>query len=393
MRGRTLFLSTVGAAIVTYAPLACSRDTGGTSTGSAFPSNELVGKVGMQLTLPSGVQLDAVHWAITGPNGAPTPVQAGTVDLHASEAIRFLVGGVPAGSDFAVFFSGTSTDGNVTCVGSASFDVAARITTDVSVALGCTAREPDSGSAFVSASAYDCATVVSLTASPSEAILGGILTVSGSVTGPNTGGLTYSWYASSGSFNPPNAAQTSFTCTAAGLATLLLTATDGPLPDASPCNTALGSMTIQVQCDPASDAGATSDAALSTNPDAPADAAAASDTSSGGATEAGSSDGVLAAAGDTFTAQQGLAFDGPLASFIDTSSTDTAADFDVSIDWGDGAPASVGSVTGSSGTFEVNAVHTYATVGPFTVTTSVTDTRSGSKATATSNTVVSPAEE
>lgn len=390
----------LGAILLATAGSACSQEPDSPSARGVVPgqaSGDLTGSVGMRLTLPSGVQLDSVSWAITEPNDASTSVKSGTVNVPSSAAIRFLVGGIPAGEDLRISLSGLTPDKSVTCAGSASFDVAARMTTNVSVALGCTTLEPDAGSAFIRAGAYDCASVLSVTANPAETTLGRPLVVSGTVTGPNTGGLTYTWSASSGSFDTPTAAEANFTCTVAGPSTLTLTATDGPVPEGGPCNPALGTMSIQVQCDPDADAGAFSDADSASSSDATPNLDVTSDAGAKpappGAGSAPASDGSLTAAGYTFTAEQGLLFQGPLASVSDASLTDTALDFEVILDWGDGTPDSVGKVSGGSGAFVVSGTHTYAAAGAFTVTISVTDTLNNATASATSSTVVSPGEE
>jgi hypothetical protein len=385
-----LFFGACGVVTAATLQLACSRQPGGsTEAASGSSSLELTGEIGMQVTLPSGVQLNSVRWAITGPNRASVAVQAGTVDVRNSEAIRFLVGSIPVGTDFDVSLSGTSPDGSVTCAGSALFDIVARTTTNVSVALACATEEPESGLAFVSASAFDCASVISVTASPAETTVGGSLTVSGSATGPNASGLTYAWSASSGSFDTPTAPQSTFTCAATGLVILTLTAGDGAVPDAGPCNAALGTMATQVRCDPISDAGGTSGVTANSNPIASPDAGKTPD-SSNGVSEAGDADGALAAEGDIFTAQQGVAFDGPLASFTFTDPAATASDFDAVVLWGDGTAAAAGSVTGGSSAFQVRGIHSYAVAGPFTVTISITDTFSDATAIATSSTLVTP---
>jgi hypothetical protein len=392
---RALLLGAFVVGTVAALPPACSRDPGGASAEgeSAAIEPELTGKVGMDLTLPSGVQLDAVQWAIRGPNGASTSVQAGTVEVPNDEAIRFLVGSIPAGAGFDISVSGTSPDGSVACAGSASFDVAPRATTNVFVALACTTEGPESGLASVSASAYDCASVTSVTASPAGTTVGGSLAVSGQATGPNANGLTYSWSASSGSFDRPTAPQAQFTCAVAGPATLTLTASDGPVPDAGPCNVALATMAIQVQCDPISDAGATSDGGTNASPGATEEAGSTPDVSNGGSEGGGGAAGVLTAAGEVFTAQQGLAFNGPLASFTASDTAVHASAFDVSVFWGDETAATSGTVTGGAGAFQVSGTHTYTAPGPFTVTISITDTFSDATVTITSSTVVSPGEE
>ena len=81
------------------------------------------------------------------------------------------------------------------------------------------------------------------------------------------------------------------------------------------------------------------------------------------------------------------AYAGPTATFTDANPLATAADFTATINWGDGT-TTTGTIVGSgTGPYTVNGVHTYATAGPFTVTTTIKDD-GGSSTTATCGTNV-----
>ena len=83
---------------------------------------------------------------------------------------------------------------------------------------------------------------------------------------------------------------------------------------------------------------------------------------------------------------------GTLATFTDANPGATAADFtsgggSTTVDWGDGS-TSPGTVTQTgSGQFAVSGTHTYAALGPYTVTISIKDD-GGSTATATTHVIV-----
>jgi N-acetylneuraminic acid mutarotase len=80
----------------------------------------------------------------------------------------------------------------------------------------------------------------------------------------------------------------------------------------------------------------------------------------------------LTASARTFNARHGTAFSGTVATVTDSVSN-VAADFTVSINWGDGTALSVGTVTGSGKSFSMSGRHTYARAGKFTVTVTISD--------------------
>ncbi|HEX3772103.1 MAG TPA: hypothetical protein VHV30_14605 [Polyangiaceae bacterium] len=250
-----ILLGVAGFAALAAAPAGCSAPgtatTAGTGPGShptGTPGSD-VGSIGMYLTLPGGTQIDTVNWVVTGPNGASTVVQSGMVNVGSSSGISFLIGGLPPGSGYTVTLSGSSTDGTVTCAGSATFTVSARTTSNVNVALQCQTAPGEAGSALVNGSTFNCGTVVSMSASPADVSVGGSIQLAGTGTGPDTSGLAYAWSASSGTLSAPTSATTDFTCTQAGTVTITLTVTDGPIPDGGACDPSLETQTVNVTCD------------------------------------------------------------------------------------------------------------------------------------------------
>jgi hypothetical protein len=204
--------------------------------------------VGARLTLPGGEVINTLTWTITGPNGASTVVQSGTVSVANSLTVSFLVGGIPAGTGYTISVSGTSADGTVTCGGSATFGVTARQTTSVSLFLQCNTPGADAGSAQINGTTYACASAGSITAIPAETAVGSSIALAATANGPNPGALTYAWSAPSGTFSAPSSATTNFTCTAPGQFTVTATVGDGSVPDGAPPCTA-ASVTALVTCD------------------------------------------------------------------------------------------------------------------------------------------------
>jgi phospholipase C len=250
-----LLLGAMGAGAAFWGQVGCSSpgasEPGSTPPGTtANPPADNTGSVGMQLTLPGGEQVNSINWTVTGPSGASTVVQSGTVLVGSSSSISFLVGGIPAGSNYTISLSGSSTDMTATCAGTASFSTTARTTTNVSVVLQCNSTAPEAGSALITGTTFNCGTVTSISASPAEVIVGNPIALNSLATGPNPGALTYAWSApsGSGSFSNATAANPTFTCSApAAPLTLTLTVADGAVPPGAACRSNTSS--IQVTCD------------------------------------------------------------------------------------------------------------------------------------------------
>jgi CSLREA domain-containing protein len=103
-------------------------------------------------------------------------------------------------------------------------------------------------------------------------------------------------------------------------------------------------------------------------------------------------DPAISAHGTPISATEASPFSGQVASFTDPDAAATASEYSARIDWGDATPASVGAISGGSGTFSVSGVHTYTSEGVFTVTTTITDVDNTSNmATTTSTATVADA--
>jgi uncharacterized repeat protein (TIGR01451 family) len=97
------------------------------------------------------------------------------------------------------------------------------------------------------------------------------------------------------------------------------------------------------------------------------------------------------ATGVDVRAVEGIAFAGPVATFTDNDPNATAADFNASIDWGDGTRPSAGTISGDPvDGYTVTGTHTYAEEGTFGLTVTITD-EGGSTATANSSADVADA--
>lgn len=201
---------------------ACSSTPEATREPAA---NEDAGVIGLQLSVAGGINFASQSFTIVGPNGFS---KSGSIDLSAATQLTATIGGIPAGNGYTITLSGTSTDGSTSCTGSASFNVTARVTSQVIVALQCH-QAAKTGSVAVNGSLNVCPVIDELSASPASVNLGASLTLRGaghdSDAGPNPLGL--SWSASSGSLSNNSGESPTFTCTSPGAVTITLSASDG----------------------------------------------------------------------------------------------------------------------------------------------------------------------
>jgi alpha-tubulin suppressor-like RCC1 family protein len=103
------------------------------------------GKVAFELQIGPGVTLSTVRWAIHHPTLLSAD-RTGSVDVSHSQAVQFVVGGLPAGPGYTITLTGT-TDGptGFACSGTTAFDVAASSTTSVPLVLRCAGAPVDAG--------------------------------------------------------------------------------------------------------------------------------------------------------------------------------------------------------------------------------------------------------
>ena len=218
----------------------CGSQSDG-SNGPAGASQESSGEVNLALQLANGSSIQSASYTIIGPNGFS---KTGSIDLSGATKLSATIGGLPVGAGYVITLSATTSDAAATCGGSATFNVQARITTPVTVALTCH-EGARTGSVLVSGALNSCPTIDSLGANPAEVQVGGSVALSAlahdSDAAPSP--LSFSWQASAGTLSDAAAQNPKFTCTTPGVATLTLTVNDGD-PAASCADT----LTAQVTC-------------------------------------------------------------------------------------------------------------------------------------------------
>ncbi len=226
--GATMVLA-LGVGVAAASMGGCSNHPGSAQTAN----EETVGTMGLALQLAPGVQINTVTYTITG-NGL---TKTGSIDVSTTNTITALIGGIPAGAGYTIALAAVSTDGSVSCTGSATFSVAARATTAVTVHLQCTGTKKN-GSVLVDGTINVCPVVDAISATPTTAAVGATVALSavGSDVDSAPAALTYAWSASStnggaGTFGTATAASTTFVCTAPGSVSLKLTASDSDCSD------------------------------------------------------------------------------------------------------------------------------------------------------------------
>jgi hypothetical protein len=240
MRRRTLVLalSVAAGSGCSSVPIELDREAAGRSAPAVAPAVS-TGTVGLELSLSPSVSVSTVSYTLTGPGDYD---QTGAINVSGSPAVTAMLGGIPAGSGYLMSLSAVSTDGSTFCSGMSSlFAIAATGSTPVPVQLACSMPAPDAGSIAVTATTSQCPTIDQVTVLPTTTMVGTAVSLLGSGRGPNPASLSYSWSASSGTFDNSFSQSPMFTCTAAGPVTITLTLTDGS--DAAGC-VAVQSVTV-----------------------------------------------------------------------------------------------------------------------------------------------------
>jgi hypothetical protein len=192
---------------------------------------ETTGEIGaaeLGLVLGPGLNLATLSYTLAGPNAF---LRTGTFNVANSATFTGTLGGLPAGTGYGITVTGTASDGQTTCGGTATFNITAKVTTPVTLHLLC--REPArSGSATVTGTFNICPAIDSLSATPAEVAVGSSLALSAAAhdTDSAPGAIAYQWSATSGNVTSAGA-NVSFTCAAPGPVTVTLTVTDTDCTD------------------------------------------------------------------------------------------------------------------------------------------------------------------
>jgi hypothetical protein len=181
------------------------------------------GSAHIALEVAPGVIISEVEYEITREGMEPL---TGTLPVSEDPVnpISGTISGLLAGTGYTIVLRATAN--GVECEGSASFNILAGQTTSVTIVLQCRGLDPR-GNLDVNGSFNFCPIITAAAVTPSEAAVGDTIAVSASAFDPDGDALDYAWTATSGTFADASAANTAYTCTAAGSHSLTVTVDDG----------------------------------------------------------------------------------------------------------------------------------------------------------------------
>jgi hypothetical protein len=152
---------------------------------------------------------------------------------------------VPAGKGYVLTLS--AGGGQTSCSGSSHFDIASGQKTTLDVALECQRPSVPSSPTRVDieGGTNECPDIASVMSQGGAPVVGHPIELVAKADDPDHGPnpLSYTWLADSGFLDRAHESITAYTCTAPGLATVVLTVSDGDLP----CDQFFG---VKVDCAP-----------------------------------------------------------------------------------------------------------------------------------------------
>lgn len=197
------------------------------SEGCSPPRPEATGDLEVQVFLPDKTVVASLTYRVSG-NGIQ-PITEVVLISGSPTSTSALFVGLPLGACYAIDISATCVDATIGCQASATATVFGDMTTNLLVPLQC--RGPANGNAVVTATITSCPHISYLAAAPVTTSVGGKIDLAAAAVEPDGLTPTFSWTASVGSFSAPAAAASSFTCAAAGDATITLTVSNGSCDD------------------------------------------------------------------------------------------------------------------------------------------------------------------
>ena len=167
----------------------------------------------INLEVDDGTLIDEVSYVIRGDD---MPDMGDTIHTSAPGSTASVEAfGIPEGGPYVVEMIATSVDGKVTCGGSDTFTIASGVRTEVDLILHCKAAQ-EFGGVRVNGQLNICAVLDKVVAAPLQTATGYGFALQAAASDEEGDTVEYSWSATGGSFEDPDAASTVFTCTEDG---------------------------------------------------------------------------------------------------------------------------------------------------------------------------------
>ncbi len=171
-----------------------------------------------------------VEWEVSG-GGLTTPITGlAEVTTTPTLSVAVTIMDLPVATGYGiVLIAYDDTDTNI-CRGSAAFDIAEGVTTNVPIVMTCSVSSTlPAGTVGIDATFQDniCPVINQINVVPQTIAVGHDATVSINANDPEGGTLAYDWTSLAGTFADPAAATTIYTCTQAIDHNISITASDG----------------------------------------------------------------------------------------------------------------------------------------------------------------------
>jgi hypothetical protein len=175
-----------------------------------------------------------IHFTINGSHFN----RYGALDVTAGPMMSTSFTDIPSGQGYSLTLA--SDDGRSSCAGGGQFDIVDGQKTILEVALSC--RMDPAKPVVITGGANECPEISSVTGSRSGK-LGEVITLNAVADDGDHGPqpLSYTWLADSGVVGSMHSSTTTFICNKTGLATVVLTVSDGDLP----CDQFFG---VKIEC-------------------------------------------------------------------------------------------------------------------------------------------------
>jgi hypothetical protein len=228
---------------------------GALSLGCTESIGSYAGDVQLSVSVPSGTAISSLSYRIVDSSGATISGPAAFNGSVASDsaAMDIVVPATPPGEAYVVTLSaraglvpvGATTSDSESCTAtSPQFSVPPGETVSVRLVLVCGNgySGPPGGPIDVRPVVDDCPSVTSAMISPSGSSMSGAYAVSATASDSDSGDtVTYAW-SPAANFADPNAASTTYQCSASGMQSMILAVTDNHQP---PCTSTLA---LPVDC-------------------------------------------------------------------------------------------------------------------------------------------------